>query len=128
MKTAAFIFPITTIVVFIQAFTGGLAVLDFYDLGLHETTGYVVFVLALVCVGVAFGMKPKFNLLRYTSLALLILAGIQAYLGYAAETSDMVVAAHFANALLIYAVALAMAFYSMKWGKSDARAPMPATA
>ncbi len=123
MKTVAYLFPITAIVIFVQAITGAVTVLNFYDAGAHMNTGYLVGILALVSTVIAFWMKPKYNALRYSSLVLLILVIVQGGLGFAASTSDQLVAVHFVNALVLYGVSIAMVFYSFRWSRM-----MPAVA
>ena len=124
MRPIAFIFPITTAVIFFQAVTGAATVLAFYDFNLHMDTGYLVGVLALASAAVAFGRKPKYNTLRYASLVLFVLVVLQGLIGFMAETSDEIVVVHFTNALLVYGSAIATLIYSLRWGKMGT-APAP---
>ena len=117
MKAVTYIFPITAIVIFVQAITGSLTVLSFYDFGNHQTLGYAVGVLALASAAIAFTTKPKYNALRYSSLVLLVLVIAQGLVGFSAETSDQLVAVHFVNALVLFGVSIAMIFYSFRWGR-----------
>jgi heme A synthase len=120
MRTAAYIFPITSIVVFLQAITGAATVLNFYAFGDHMTTGYLVGVLALLSTLVAFTSKPKYAALRYASLVLLALVIVQGGIGIVAETSDSLVVAHFVNALILFGTSIAIVFYSFRWGRMQA--------
>lgn len=120
MRTVAYIFSITAIIIFIQAITGAATVLNFYDFGSHEITGYVTGVFVLISTAIAFAVKPKYNALRYSSIVLLVLVILQGLVGFSAETSDQLVAVHFVNALVLYGISIAMIFYSFRWGRMDA--------
>lgn len=117
MKTIAWFYPVTAMVVFFQAISGAATVLDFYNFDLHMMTGYLTGVFALVAAVIPFVVKPKYDALRYSSLVLLILVVVQGLLGFAAEKSDTVVAVHFANFLVLYGVIIAMIFYAFRWGR-----------
>jgi len=119
------VYPLTGIVVFLQAITGAALSMGFYDFGAHEMSGYLVGILALVSTAVALAVKPKYNALRYASLTLLVLAIMQGALGFAARTSDQLVIVHFATALIIYGIAIAITFYSFRWGRQPAAPVMP---
>ena len=125
MKTIAYVFPLTALVVFFQAITGAALELGFYDFGAHEMSGYLVGIMALVSVAVAFGAKPKYNALRYASLTLLVLVVVQGTLGFAARTSDQLVVVHFVNALVLYGISIAITFYSFRWGRAQASLATP---
>ncbi len=125
MKPVAYVFPLTAIVVFLQAITGSALEMGFYDFGAHEMSGYLVGVLALASTAVAFGVKPKYNALRYASLTLLILVVLQGTLGFAARTSDELVVVHFVNALILYGISIAITFYAFRWGRMPAAPAMP---
>ncbi|MDV3292886.1 MAG: hypothetical protein LYZ70_01285 [Nitrososphaerales archaeon] len=112
MKPAAYVFPLTAVVVFLQALTGASTVLNFYDFNAHMSSGYVTVVVAIAAVVIAFVVEPKYNALRYSSLGLLALAVLQGLVGFAAETSDRLVAVHFANSLVLYGVSIATVFYA----------------
>lgn len=124
MKRIAYIFPLTAIVVFVQAITGAALELGLYDFGTHEMSGYLVGILALASTAVAFAVKPKYNALRYASLTLLILVALQGTLGFAARTNDQLIIVHFVNALVLYGLSIAITFYSFRWGRMPA---VPAT-
>ncbi len=119
MRTIAYIFPITAIVIFIQAATGALTVLNFYDFDSHMYAGYVTGAFALVAAIIAF-TGPKYSAPRYSSLVLLVLVVLQGLLGFSAETSDQLVAVHFVNFLVLFGVSIAMIFYSFRWGRMEA--------
>ncbi len=119
MRTLAYIFPLTAIVIFIQAATGAFTVLNFYDFNSHMYTGYVTGAFALVAAIIAF-TGPKYNALRYSSLVLLALVVLQGVMGFSAETSDQLVAVHFVNFLVLFGVSIATIFYSFRWGRMDA--------
>lgn len=117
MKAIAWFYPVTAAVVFFQAISGASTVLDFYNFDMHMMTGYVTAVFALVAVIIPFVLKPKYNALRYSSLVLFILVVLQGFIGFAAEKSDQVVAIHFVNFLILYAVVISTIFYAFRWGR-----------
>jgi len=125
MKTVAYIFPVTAIVVFLQAITGAATVLNFYGFDAHMMTGYVVAALALVSAAIAFGTKPKYNALRYSSLVLFILVLVQGGIGFLAKTSDQLVEVHFVNFLILFGTSIAITFYAFRWGRLQAAPAMP---
>jgi len=118
------VFPLTAMVVFLQAITGAALELGFYDFGAHEMSGYLVGVLALASTAVAFAVKPKYNALRYASLTLLILVALQGTLGFAARTNDELVVVHFVNALILYGVSIAITFYAFRWDRTRTAAAL----
>jgi heme A synthase len=122
MKGIAYVYPIAALVIFFQAITGAATVLGFYDFATHMLTGYVTGAVALAALGLAFWAKPKDTPLRYSSLVLFALVVIQGELGFAAQSSDPLVVAHFVNALLIFGVSIAMVFYSVRWGRMTSTA------
>ncbi|HZW58227.1 MAG TPA: hypothetical protein VFF30_18205 [Nitrososphaerales archaeon] len=117
MKPLAYIYPVTAFVIFLQGITGASTVLNFYDVGSHLASGYVTGVFALADLVIAFIAKPKSIALRYSSLVLFILVVIQGMLGFAAMTSDQIVAAHFTNFLVLFGVSIATIFYAFRWGR-----------
>ncbi len=119
MRTAAYIYPLTAIVVFIKAITGAFTVLNFYGFDNHVYTGYVTGLFALAATVVAF-TGPKYGALRYSSLVLLVLVALQGLLGFSAENSDQLVAIHFVNFLVLFGVSIATIFYSFRWGRMEA--------
>ena len=125
MKTAAYIFPLTALAIFIQAITGAATVLDFYGFDALLMSGYVVVALALVSTVVAFAVKPQYGALRYASVVLLVLLLILGALGVRAETSDQLVVAHFVNSLVIYGISIAMTFYAFRWGRAATTSLVP---
>lgn len=126
VKTAAYVFPITAIVVFVQSITGAATVLSFLGFDTHMTTGVITGVFVLVSAITAFVVKPKYGALRYSSLVMLILVVLQGALGFSAETSDQLVVAHFVIALTLFGIAIAMVFYAFRWDRMGAAAaPTP---
>ena len=123
MKALALFFPLTAIVIFIQALTGGYTVLNFFDFDTHMTTGYVTGAIALIAVILAFVAKPKYNALRWSSLVLFALVALQGLIGFSAETSDQVVGIHFVNFLVLYGVSIAKVFYAFWWKRMSGAAP-----
>lgn len=123
MKALALFFPLTALVVFIQALTGAYTVLNFYDFGAHMISGYVAGVFALVAAILAFVAKPKYNALRWSSLVLLALVVLQGLIGFSAETSDQIVGIHFGNFLVLYGVSIAMVFYAFRWNRMSSTPP-----
>jgi heme A synthase len=125
MRAIAYIFPITAALIFYQAVSGAVTVLNFMDVGTHMNSGYVVGIVALVSAIVAFTSKPAYNLLRYSSVVLLVLVVVQGLIGFAAQTSDQLVAVHFANALIVYGISVAMVLFGFRWGRMQAVSPIP---
>ncbi len=126
MKTVAYIFPVTALVIFIQAITGAATVLDFFNFDTHMAIGVVTGVFVLLATIIAFAVKPKYGALRYSSLVLLVLVVLQGMLGFSAETSDQLVVSHFVIALTLFGISIATVFYSFRWGRIGAvAAPMP---
>jgi len=126
MKTVAYIFPVTALVIFVQAITGAATVLNFYGFDAHMLTGYVVALLALASTILAFVAKPKYSALRYSSLVLFVLVLIQGGIGFQAQTSDQLVVAHFVNSLIIFGTSIAITFYAFRWGRMQGAPSMPA--
>lgn len=125
MKTAAYIFPVTAFVIFLQAITGAATVLKYYGFNAHEMSGYLVAVLALASTAIAFAVKPKYNALRYASLVLFVLVLIQGGIGLQAQNNDQLVAVHFVNALILFGTSIAITFYAFRWGRLQAAPGMP---
>ena len=119
MKSIAYFFPAAAFVVLAQSITGSATVLGFYDFGAHMNSGYLTGVVVLVAMIIAFASKPKYNALRYASVALFALVVLQGLIGFAAETSDQVVLDHFTNAHLVYGVSIAIVFYAFRWGRME---------
>lgn len=125
MRKAAYIFPATAFVVFLQAITGAATVLSFYGFDAHMLSGYAVAALALVSAAVAFAVKPRYTALRYSSLVLFVLILIQGGIGFLAQTSDQLVAVHFVNALILFGTSIAITFYAFRWGRMQTAPAMP---
>jgi heme A synthase len=117
MKPVALFFPLSALLVFIQALTGGYTVLGFYDVGAHMISGYVTGLFALVAMVLAFAARPKYNALRYSSVVFFALVVAQGLIGFSAETSDQIVGIHFFNFLILYGISIAMVFYAFRWNR-----------
>jgi heme A synthase len=117
MRMIAYIFPVTAALIFYQAVSGAVTVLNFMDVGTHMASGYVVGLVALIAAVVAFASKPAYRRLRYSSVVLFVLVVVQGLLGFAAQTSDQLVAVHFANALIVYGISIAMMLFAFRWSR-----------
>lgn len=116
MKIGGLVFQITTVAVFLQLLLGGLLTFDFINAGVHIVTGLVVFVLAIVAMIVSFVSRPRSKSLQLTSVVLVVLIIIQIVLGFnTLKTGNQVIAwIHFANAMVIYGVAIAGTFVALR--------------
>ena len=121
MKIGGLVFQITTIAVFLQLLLGGLLTFDFINAGVHIVAGLVVFVLAIVAMIVSFVSRPRSKSLQLTSVVLVVLIIIQIVLGFnTLKTGNQVIAwIHFANAMVIYGVAIAGTFVALRLGQTD---------
>lgn len=119
MRKEIAIFLLTALVVLIQSITGAVTVLNLYDVGAHMNAGYVVGALALAAMVVGIVAKPKYNALRYSAVVLFALVVVQGLVGFAAMTSDEMVAVHFTNALIVYGISIAIVFYAFRWGRME---------
>ena len=121
MKIGGLVFQITTVAVFLQLLLGGLLTFDFINAGVHIVTGLVVFVLAIVAMIVSFVSRPRSKSLQLTSVVLVVLIIIQIVLGFnTLKTGNQVIAwIHFANAMVIYGVAIAGTFVALRLGQTD---------
>jgi heme A synthase len=117
MRKEMVIFLLTALIIFLQAITGAITVLGIYDVGAHVNTGYVVGALTLATMIFALLAKPKYKALRYSAIVLFALVVVQGLLGFASMMSDVMVAVHFTNSLIVYGISIAMIFYAFRWGR-----------
>jgi heme A synthase len=117
MKAGPLVFRVTAVAVFLQLLLGGLLTFDFVSAAPHIILGFLVFILAIAAMALAWTSKPAFKPLKGMSVALVVLIIIQIILGYSTlDTGDAFVAwVHFVNALAIYGIAVSAAFMSMRW-------------
>lgn len=129
MKTGLALFRVTAIVVFLQLLLGGLLTFDLISAGPHIVMGFVVFVLAIACMAVAWVTKPAFMPLRVMSVVLVLLLVVQIILGFATlgTASAALAWVHFVNALAIYGIAVSAAFMAMRWSSMSVPRTEPGT-
>jgi heme A synthase len=117
LKLGPALIRLTAVVVVLQLLLGGLLTFDFISAEPHIVLGFVVFILAIVTMVVSLVAKPSFRPLKLISVALVVLILVQIIIGFVTlkDGSGVVAWIHFANALVIYGVAVSAAFMSMRW-------------
>ena len=116
MKIGGLVFQITTVAVFLQLLLGGLLTFDFINAGVHIVTGLVVFALAIIAKIVSILTRPRSYAMQLTSVVLVVLIIIQIVLGFdTLDSGNQVIAwIHFANAMVIYGVAIIGTFVALR--------------
>jgi heme A synthase len=125
LKPAIVLFYILSAVVFIQLLTGGLRVFGFLGESAHITVGFITFFLAIITLVAAALTKPRHRSAISISALLVVLIFIQGLLGFDfLDNSDpTVIFVHFANALIIYGLAISGVFMAMRWNKVTTATP-----
>jgi len=131
LKPAIVLFYIMGAMIFLQLLTGGLRVFGFIDESTHIGTAIVTFILAIITLVAAALTKPRHKPALSISALLVVLILIQGLLGFSfLNNNDQIISnsngtifVHFANALIIYGLAISGVFMAMRWNKMT---PAPA--
>ncbi|MDA4124764.1 MAG: hypothetical protein OK438_04845 [Thaumarchaeota archaeon] len=131
MKPAVVLFFVTGAMIFLQLLIGGLRVFGFIDEGTHIGTGILTFILAIITLVAAALTKPRYRPAISMSVLLVILIFVQGLLGFSfldannaiVSNSGGLIFVHFANALVIYGLAISMAFIALRWNKITTAIP-----
>ncbi len=112
---------ITTIVVFLQLLIGGLLTFNFISAGIHIVMGIIVFLLAIVTMIATIAVKPRIKSHLMASIILVLLILLQIILGFdTLKTGGQSVAwIHFANAMVIFGVAVSGTFVASRTALSN---------
>jgi len=108
--------------IFLQLLSGGLRVFGFIDESTHITLGFVTFILAIITLVAAAVTKPRYRPAISMAGVMVLLIFVQGLLGfsYLDNNSNGIIVVHFANALIIYGLAISSVFMAMRWSKMTA--------
>jgi heme A synthase len=129
LKPAAPLFFIMGAVIFLQLLTGGLRVFGFIDESTHISLGFITFFLAIITLVAATLTKPRHRPAISISALLVVLILVQGLLGFAflnandSTVGNEIIFVHFANALIIYGLAISGVFMAMRWSKMTVASP-----
>lgn len=125
MRTGPLLFRITGIVVFAQLALGGLLTFDFIPAAPHIAVGFLVFLLAIATLVVAWTVRPAFRPLRMLSVGLVALILVQIVLGFATLStgSDLLAWVHLLVAFGIYGMTIAGTFMAVRWNQTASDLP-----
>jgi hypothetical protein len=125
LKPAVVLFYVMGAVIFLQLLTGGLRVFGFIDESTHITIGFVTFIIAIITLVTAALTKPRYRPAISISALLVVLILIQGLLGfdYLDTNNSGLIFVHFANALVIYGLAISGVFMAMRWNKMTGAIP-----
>jgi heme A synthase len=125
LKPAVVLFYVTGAVIFLQLVSGGLRIFGFVDESTHIAIGFITFIIAVITLVAAASTKPRYRPAISMSALLVVLILIQGLLGfdYLGTNSLGVIFVHFANALVIYGLAVSSVFMAMRWNKMTAATP-----
>ena len=119
LKPAVLLFYIMGVIIFLQLLTGGLRVFGFIDESAHITLGFITFFLAIVTLVAAALTKPRYRPAISISALMVVLILVQGFLGFdfLDNNDPTVIFVHFANALIIYGLAISGVFMAMHWSR-----------
>jgi heme A synthase len=100
-------------------------VFGFIDESAHITLGFITFFLAIITLVAAALTKPRYRPAISISALMVVLILIQGLLGFdfLYTNSPAVIFVHFANALIIYGLAISGVFMTMRWSKMTTATP-----
>lgn len=128
MRRVSILFHVTAALVFIQLVLGGLLVFGYTETGSHLVFGFVVGVFVLASLIVSLIIKPHYRALELSSILLFVLMVIQGVLGFMSLDNSNVVIMHYINAVVIFGVAIAVAFFAMRWSRMSTTTAVPRVA
>jgi heme A synthase len=120
LRPAVALFYVMAALVFFQLLTGGLRVFGFIDELTHIGTGIITFIIAVISLTAAALAKPRYRPAVSIAGLMVVLIFLQGLLGlsfrYVADPNGLIVL-HFANALIIYGLAMSGVIMAMRWSK-----------
>ena len=115
MKRIFLVFHITAAVVFLQLIFGGLFVFGYIPYRDHLFLELGVGLMSIISVVTAlFLAKPKSNSLVYPTVFMLALVVLQGALGFSISHVPWLVIVHYINALVIFAISIALVFSAIR--------------
>ncbi|MDA4123142.1 MAG: hypothetical protein OK456_08200 [Thaumarchaeota archaeon] len=128
MKPAVLLFYALGGLIFLQLLSGGLRVFGFIDESTHISLGFITLFLAIITLVAAALTKPRYRPAISMAVILVVLIVIQGLIGFSflddngnvVANSSGIIFVHFANALIIYGLAISSVFMAMRWSKMTA--------
>jgi heme A synthase len=117
MRAGVLLFYGTGLMVFSQLFVGGMVVFGFVLPAIHIATGFITLGFAACAMAAAIASKPSYRPVKVHGILILALVVIQGLLGFIVlgTGSPSLTLVHFANALLIYGLAVSGALMARRW-------------
>lgn len=128
LKPAVVLFYALGALIFFQLLSGGLRVFGFIDEGTHIGLGFFTFLLAIATLVAAALTKPRYRPAISMAAVMVLLIFVQGLLGFSyLDNNDNsgIIVVHFANALIIYGLAISSVFMAMRWNKTAAVGTTP---